>query len=301
MAMGIGPIIGGAAQVTGAIRQAAASTGMSFEYLLTTAQIESNLNPAAQAATSSAKGLYQFIDQTWLATMKSTGASLGYGRYADAIVQNADGQYEVPDPQARNAIMKLRSDPAASALMAGAFTRGNAAQLANALGRAPSEGELYIAHFLGPDGARKLISAATSQPQTSGAAMFPQAAAANPSIFYNGSGSARSAQQVYAKLTSRFEVARSLAFDASLRGSLGATDNATDTAGVTQAFAAASKAPAVADTRPRFQAMFTDRARAITNTVSELWTPASTDADKKTRPLNLFSDGPSDPRKLFGS
>ena len=81
----------------------------------------------------------------------------------------------------RSAILRLRSDPTASALMAGAFARSNAAQLAQTIGRAPNEGELYIAHFLGPDGAGKLIGAATSQPQANAAAMFPQAAAANPS------------------------------------------------------------------------------------------------------------------------
>jgi hypothetical protein len=69
--------IGGASQVAGAIRDAAQSTGANFEYLLTTAQIESNLNPAAQATTSSAKGLYQFIEQTWLATLKQAGPALG--------------------------------------------------------------------------------------------------------------------------------------------------------------------------------------------------------------------------------
>ena len=76
-------------QVTGAIRQAASSSGISFEYLLTTAQIESNLNPGAQASTSSAKGLYQFIEQTWLGTMKQDGAAIGYGHYADAITRYA--------------------------------------------------------------------------------------------------------------------------------------------------------------------------------------------------------------------
>src|SRR5450631_1677215 len=118
-----------APQITGAIRQAARSTGISFEYLLTTAQIESNLNPAAQASTSSAKGLYQFIDQTWLATMKQDGPALGLGNYADAISRSSDGRFEVADPTMRTAIMRLRSDPAASAMMAGAFTRANAAQL----------------------------------------------------------------------------------------------------------------------------------------------------------------------------
>ena len=53
--------------------------------------------------------------------------------------------------------MQLRSDPSASAMMAGAFTRANADQLQSAIGRAPSEGELYIAHFLGPDGAGKRL------------------------------------------------------------------------------------------------------------------------------------------------
>ncbi len=65
--MAIDSINGAASPIDGAIRDAARTTGASFEYLLTTAQIESNLNPAAQAATSSASGLYQFIDQTWLA------------------------------------------------------------------------------------------------------------------------------------------------------------------------------------------------------------------------------------------
>src|ERR1044071_3436259 len=109
--MAVNPATAGAApQVTGAIRQAAQSTGISFEYLLTTAKIESNLNPSAQASTSSAKGLYQFIDQTWLGTMKQAGASFGLGRYADAIVRSPDGHYDVPDPTMRAAILRLRSD-----------------------------------------------------------------------------------------------------------------------------------------------------------------------------------------------
>jgi len=55
--MAVHPATASAApQVTGAIRQAAQSTGISFEYLLTTAKIESNFNPSAQASTSSAKG-----------------------------------------------------------------------------------------------------------------------------------------------------------------------------------------------------------------------------------------------------
>ncbi len=203
---------GGGQQITGAIRQAAQSTGISFEYLLTTAQIESNMNPSAQASTSSAKGLYQFIDQTWLGTMKQDGAALGLGQYADAISRSSDGHYEVSDPAMRAAILRLRNDPQASAMLAGALTRNNATLVGSNIGRAPSNGELYIAHFLGADGAGKLINAASSKPQTSAAAMFPSAAAANRNIFYDHSGRARSVGEVYGKLTKLFDSARAVAF-----------------------------------------------------------------------------------------
>jgi len=46
------------ARVTGAIKQAAKATGTSFQYLLATAKVESNLNPSATAKTSSAGGLF---------------------------------------------------------------------------------------------------------------------------------------------------------------------------------------------------------------------------------------------------
>ena len=201
-----------APQITGAIRQAAQSTGISFEYLLTTAKIESNLNPSAQASTSSAKGLYQFIDQTWLGTMKQDGAALGLGRYADAITRAPDGHYEVADPAVRAAILRLRTDPQASAMLAGALTRNNATLVGASIGRQPTNGELYIAHFLGADGAGKLINRAASRPQASAAAMFPHAAAANHNIFYDNHGRARSVGEVYGKLTSLFDSARTVAF-----------------------------------------------------------------------------------------
>src|SRR5262245_50049288 len=91
------------AKIAGSIKQAASTTGTSFQYLLTTAKMESNFNPRASASTSSARGLFQFIDQTWLGTVKEAGDKLGYGKYADAIAKNSDGSYSVSDPQARAA------------------------------------------------------------------------------------------------------------------------------------------------------------------------------------------------------
>ena len=200
-----------APQISGAIRKAAQSTGISFNYLLTTAKIESSLNPTAKASTSSATGLYQFIEQTWLGTVKQDGPALGLGQYANAISKGSDGRYTVTDPATRQELMKLRNDPATSAMMAGALARSNAFQLTGMIGRRPTEGELYTAHFLGPDGAGKLVNAFESQPNRNAASMFPAAAAANRGIFYDRDGSARTVGEVYARLTRRFDNARTVA------------------------------------------------------------------------------------------
>jgi hypothetical protein len=307
--------------IAGAIRDAARSTGTSFEYLLTTAQIESNLNPAAQATTSSAKGLYQFIEQTWLATMKNAGPSLGFARYAAAIVQTPDGQYAVPDPTARAAIMRLRGDPATSATLAGVFTRNNAAQLNAAIGRAPSEGELYIAHFLGSDGAARLIGAASSQPRASAAAMFPQAANANPSIFYDRSGHPLTTVGVYNKLIGRYDVARSLAFAPGAPPPVAVAAASPppmlagppvdmppplpprpvpDTAGVTQAFAQARPERPPPASHPLFQVMFTDRPRGgLSPAVNSLWGSAQP-SGRSTGLDDLFKDAGPPLRKSLG-
>src|SRR5262245_49845859 len=194
--------------VAGAIQRAANRSGVSFQYMLATAQVESRLNPNAAAKTSSARGLYQFIDQTWLATMKTAGEGLGYGRYANAITRQSSGNYVVNDPGIRDEIMKLRTDPGANAALAGAFTQQNADRLENMLGRHATDGELYIAHFLGAGGAGRLITQASQDPNANAVKAFPGAARANRSIFYDKDGSARSVAQVYDALVGRYDVAR---------------------------------------------------------------------------------------------
>ena len=196
-------------QLAGTIKQASTATGASFGYLVAAAKIESNLNPQAAAPTSSARGLYQFIEQTWLGTVKEAGAHFGYDRYANAITRTASGSYEVSDPAMRREILALRKDPAANAAMAGVLTQSNSFKLTSTLGRRPSDGELYIAHFLGAGGASRLISNVENNPQANAVSMFPRAAAANRSIFYDRSGNARTVTQVYAELTGRYQTAAS--------------------------------------------------------------------------------------------
>ncbi|HWF95552.1 MAG TPA: lytic transglycosylase domain-containing protein [Xanthobacteraceae bacterium] len=287
-----------ATAVTSAIRTAANATGTSFSYLLATAKIESDLDPSLTMKSSSASGLFQFIDQTWLGTLKQAGPAFGYGDYANAISRNASGHYSVNDPQMRREIMKLRNDPTANAVMAGALTQQNAAALSRRIGRQPTESELYIAHFFGAGGAGKLIELAGSNPQASAASTFPLAAQANRSIFYDRQGNARSIAGVYSELARRFTIA-SDGSGATLAGAAGhpmrqaalsvplaarAKPPVTDVAAVTRVFAAAAASaprtsPSTASplspgqTAPTFNSLFSDQDRrtAVDPTVAALW------------------------------
>ncbi|WP_426442113.1 transglycosylase SLT domain-containing protein [Bradyrhizobium genosp. P] len=306
-------------QIANSIKQAASTTGTSFEYLLTTAKMESDFNPKAGASTSSAHGLYQFIDQTWLGTVKEAGSQLGYGRYADAITRNSDGSYSVSDPTARSAIMKLRDNSDAASSMAAALTQSNSFELTGQIGRRPTDSELYMAHFMGVGGAAQLISSAEDSPSASAAAMFPKAAAANHSIFYDSSGSARSVSQVYSVLTTRYAAAANskdtrTAFAAAGGGETttpyavaGATPTPAltmDTASYLSTFpavtpvSATSQATASAQQVPAFRSLYQvgDRSEPISPVVQELWgSPSSTTASaattgRTTGRLDLFSD-----------
>ena len=186
--------------VVSAIKQGADRTGAGFDYLLKTAQRESSLEPDAKARTSSATGLFQFIEQTWLSIMRQEGPKQGMANFAGAISESENGRLTVSDPAMREKILQLRNDPQVAAVMAGALTQKNGEQLGAALGRQPHAGELYIAHVLGARGASDLIRTASSDPGRSAASQFPEAAAANRAIFFDKSGRARSVQEVYGVL-----------------------------------------------------------------------------------------------------
>ena len=156
------------------------------------------MNPSARAPTSSAAGLFQFIEQTWLGTVKAHGAKHGYGQYADLIYRGGDGRWRV-EGAARNVVLDLRFDPQAASTMAAELTASNAAYLRGRSGREPGAGDLYAAHFLGPAGAAQLMDAMERRPGSSAASLFPQAAAANRSIFYRD-GRPATVAEVHANL-----------------------------------------------------------------------------------------------------
>ena len=185
--------------VGAAIQRASEATGADFGFLMRTAARESGYNPAARAGSSSAAGLFQFVEQTWLGALKRHGAKHGYAGYADLIHEAGDGRMSVRGGEAKKAVLALRLDPRAASLMAGELAGENSTYLKGRVGRDPTSGELYIAHFLGPRGSGDLIEAAHSRPGASAAALFPDAAAANPAIFYRD-GRAASVGEVYANL-----------------------------------------------------------------------------------------------------
>ena len=187
--------------IESAIRRAASATGIDFGFLLHTAKRESGFNTLAHAPTSSAAGLFQFVEQTWMSTLKRHGAAYGYARYADLISEGSDGRFYVPQGDtARKAVMDLRYDAHAAAVMAGELASDHAAYLRGRTGREPTGGELYAAHFLGPQGSAKLIETYNSNPNLTAAALFPDAAASNHNVFYR-SGRALTVAEVYADLS----------------------------------------------------------------------------------------------------
>lgn len=180
--------------IRAAIGRASAATGVDFNYLVAQAQLESGLNPAAEARTSSAAGLYQFISGTWLDTLDRHGANHGMG-WADSLITREGGKASIADPAMRAQVMALRLDPNASSLMAAELTRDNAGELRGFLGREPEPAELYLAHFLGSAGAKDFLSALNTDPAQSAAALFPKPAGANRGIFFEG-GRARGVGEV---------------------------------------------------------------------------------------------------------
>jgi hypothetical protein len=192
-----------ASRVQSAIAAASSRTGVDFGYLLGQAKLESGLRANAKATTSSASGLYQFIESSWLSVVKKHGAEHGLGWAADAIGPGG----RVGDAGTRQAILALRNDPAAASLMAAEHASDNKDALEATLGREATGTDLYMAHFLGLGGARKFLTKMAANPQASGATLFPQAAGANRSVFYTSGGQPRSLAQIYDRFTGKLEQA----------------------------------------------------------------------------------------------
>lgn len=195
-----------AARSVEAIRVASQNSGVDFSYLLQQARLESGLNPDAAAPTSSATGLFQFINQSWLATVRRHGAENGLGWAAAAIRRGDNGRLHVDDPALRRQILDLRRNPEAASAMAAAFASDNRAVLQRHVARPIENVDLYLAHFLGPGGATRFLTQHAANPDASAAELFPAAARANRSVFYDR-GRPRSLDEVRERFSRRMGAA----------------------------------------------------------------------------------------------
>jgi len=207
----------------------------------------------------------------------------------------------------------LRKDPAANAVMGGVITQQNAAVLATRIGRKPTEGELYVAHFFGPHAAARVIQLAASEPNSDAVALFPEAARANRSVFYDRQGNARTIAGVRDELVRRYQVAKAQTVPATAPTAVAAQSppvsaaparRVADTAGVTRAFAAAQPAapsPAASTeetarppSRSAFHSLFEteNRRGAISPVVAALWTPRKSPSNESGAPLDHLYQEP---------
>lgn len=169
------------ANVLGAIKTASAKTGVDFAYLMEKASAESSFNPTIKAKTSSATGLFQFIDSTWMGMVNKHGAKYG-------IDTNQDKQ----------SLLNLRKDPALSSFMAAEFAKDNKTHLEKTVGGDIGNTELYFAHFMGAGGASAFLNQLKQNPNATGADIFPKEANANRNVFYNAqNGAPKSLQEIY--------------------------------------------------------------------------------------------------------
>jgi hypothetical protein len=187
-----------APEIRDAIQGAARRTGVSFDYLVRQAEAESGFDRTARAATSSATGLYQFIDATWLAMIRTHGGKYGLEAAAAALETGP------PDPALRTRVLALREDPVLAAAMAAEYARSNQDRMRTALGREPDATDLYLGHFLGPAGAERFLRARAADGAAAAAALLPEAAAANRAVFFAPDGRPRSLDEVHDRFARRF-------------------------------------------------------------------------------------------------
>lgn len=193
------------AKVAGAIQKASLKTGVDFSYLLQQAHVESSFNTTAKAKGSSASGLFQFIESTWLSMVKKYGDKYGLSDLADQISDSG----KVASKAVRNQILALRKDAELSSLMAGEYASENKGYLQGRIGGDIGSTELYMAHFMGPAGAGKFLEALNRSPDTKGADIFSREACSNPAIFYNKAGQKRSLEEIYALFDKKFSIDQS--------------------------------------------------------------------------------------------
>ncbi len=180
------------------IVRAARETSMDPVLLMAIADKESSFVTEVQAQTSSATGLFQFIEKTWFGVVRDFGPAHGLVAEAQAVTG------DLPAAE-RIRILNLRRDAYLSAIFAAEMLKRDSESLARVLGRKLTGGEVYLIHFLGPDGAKRLLTRAATAPEQAAAELLPKPAAANQTIFYAPTGGGTRRQLSVTDVRDKFE------------------------------------------------------------------------------------------------
>jgi len=140
------------------INGAGKMVGVDSNLMATMVAAESGFNPGVKAGSSSASGLMQFISDTWKAMVKKYGPKYGIPPGTSPF------------------------DAKANLLMGAEYIKENIQSMQKYLKRKVTDTDVYMGHFMGTGGAKQFL---TADPSTIGATMFPAAAAANPTIYYD--------------------------------------------------------------------------------------------------------------------
>jgi len=182
------------------IRSASSATGVDFKFLVAQASLESGFQTDVKSKRSSAAGLFQFTNQTWLQMVRDHGAKYGQADLAREITTQSHGKLGVADKAVEKQILDLRKDVTLSAQMAAELTKTNSAHLQRALGRKPSAADLHLSMLLGAAGAVRFLKAHQSDAATAAAALVPAAARQNPTIFYDSGHTPKTVAAVYQRI-----------------------------------------------------------------------------------------------------
>jgi hypothetical protein len=172
--------------VAGEILRAAKDTRFPADTLFAIAEKESSFDVNIRPPKGSALGLMQFLDQTWLEAVKTYGKEFGLGDEAEMILTRPDGKREhhyVEDEGEEDRILELRRDPYLSAALAAKNLLAAKERIEARLDTAMDERDLYLPHFLGANGAAKLLSHAEEKPDAKASKFFPKAARFNGTMF----------------------------------------------------------------------------------------------------------------------
>jgi hypothetical protein len=163
-----------------------------------TPKSEVNYDIPNTGGTSTARGVGQFIDRTWLETVKDP-----------AFAKDNN----IPQGMTDQQLLDLRKDPALSINATAFYASRNKKIIENSIGRPVDDAELYLGHLLGAGGAIAFIKTQQNEPATIAANLMPEAAKANKPLFYMDAGKPTekplTVGELYTKIASDFTLAPS--------------------------------------------------------------------------------------------